>query len=255
MAQAILAPKGQHQNAPQKKLPTFNQHAIPRHSVFYPQTNNPPSTAIPALAPIGFFISSHFYSLNHSSAKYGAGHTCPARAFHIKEAPPPCSQSDTCQATFSTNKPSSFPDKMHSSEQPTIHQTRLRVCPDRATSKRPTKEVAYLQPALHSSPLCILSSNHSSTKHAPRVCPERALSLHTRLSFFFYSLFEILSSNQPSIKHAPRVCPERAFFIPKKRRTLHPFIISQHFQPICHQTRPACLPQRAITLLSSIFLF
>ena len=33
-----------------------------------------------ALAPIGFFISSHFYSLNHSSAKYGASHTCPERA-------------------------------------------------------------------------------------------------------------------------------------------------------------------------------
>ena len=34
---------------------------------------------------------------------------------------------------FSTNKPSSFPDKMHSSEQPPIHQTRLAcTCPTRA---------------------------------------------------------------------------------------------------------------------------
>ena len=35
---------------------------------------------LPALAPKSFFISSHFYSLNHSSAKYGASHTCPERA-------------------------------------------------------------------------------------------------------------------------------------------------------------------------------
>ena len=118
---------------------------------------------------------------------------------------------------------------------PTIHQTRLRVCPARATSKRSTKEVAPCNPLLSLNTSLL---NHSSTKRQPALAPKGFF-----ISSHFYSL------NHSSAKYgASHTCPARVSH--KKRNNLfstpHSILYHSVFYPQTNNpsNTPACLPRK-----------